>query len=85
MLSAMNVTGKSITSETRRNLAETYAQYLALEPLAAKAGLDNTARFAEIMRWWRYRARWRICIAPLCRTRARMFLTRTFILITPSI
>jgi hypothetical protein len=55
MLSAMNVTGKSITSETRRNLAETYAQYLALEPLAAKAGLDNTARFAEIMRWWRLR------------------------------
>jgi hypothetical protein len=55
LLTSMNVTGKAITPETRRNLAETYAQYLALEPLAAKAGLDNTARFAEIMRWWRLR------------------------------
>src|ERR1700686_5216400 len=51
----MNIVGKTLTPETRRNLAETYAQYLALERLATKAGLDSTAQFAEIMHWWRLR------------------------------
>jgi hypothetical protein len=55
LLDSMNITGKTLTSETRRNLAETYAQYLALERPATKAGLESTAQFAEIMRWWRLR------------------------------
>jgi PPIC-type PPIASE domain len=55
LLDSMNVTGKTLTPETRRNLAETYAQYLALESPATKAGLESTPRFAEIMRWWRLR------------------------------
>jgi parvulin-like peptidyl-prolyl isomerase len=55
LLDSMNITGKTLTSETRRNLAETYAQYLALERPATKAGLESTSQFAEIMRWWRLR------------------------------
>jgi hypothetical protein len=55
LLDSMNVTGKTLTPETRRNLAETYVQYLALERPATKAGLETTQRFADIMRWWRLR------------------------------
>jgi hypothetical protein len=55
LLDSMNIVGKTLTSETRRNLAETYAQYLALERPATKAGLETTQRFADIMRWWRLR------------------------------
>lgn len=55
LLDSMNVTGKTLSAETRRNLAETYAQYLALERPATKAGLEETQRFADIMRWWRLR------------------------------
>jgi hypothetical protein len=55
LLDSMNITGRTITPEIRRNLAETYAQYLGLERLATKAGLEKTPQFAEIMRWWRLR------------------------------
>jgi len=55
LLDSMNVTGKPLTPQTRRNLAEVYGQYLSLERPAMKAGLDGTARFEEIMRWWRLR------------------------------
>jgi PPIC-type PPIASE domain len=55
LLESMNITGKPLTPEFKRNLAETYAQYLALEPQATKAGLQDTQRFAEIMQWWRLR------------------------------
>src|ERR1700685_161437 len=55
LLESMNITGKPLTPEFKRNLAETYAQYLALEPQATKAGLQNSQRFAEIMQWWRLR------------------------------
>jgi len=55
LLDSMNVMGKTVTPETRRNLAETYAQYLALERPATKAGLESSPRFGEIMRWWRLR------------------------------
>lgn len=55
LLDSMNIMDKAITPETRRNLAETYAQYLALERPATKAGLESSQRFAEIMLWWRLR------------------------------
>jgi hypothetical protein len=55
LLNSMNITGKTLTPETRRNLAQTYAEYLALERPATKAGLESTARFAQIMNWWRLR------------------------------
>jgi hypothetical protein len=55
LINSMNVAGKTLMPETRRNLAETYAQYLALERPAAKTGLESTPQFTEIMRWWRLR------------------------------
>lgn len=55
LLNSMNIMGKTLTPETRRSLAVTYAQYLALERPATKAGFDSTGRFEEIMRWWRLR------------------------------
>jgi parvulin-like peptidyl-prolyl cis-trans isomerase-like protein len=55
LVNSMNVTNKTLSPETRRNLAETYAEYLALERVAVQAKLDDTPQFAEIMRWWRLR------------------------------
>lgn len=55
LINSMNVTNKTLSQETRRNLAETYADYLTLERLAVEAKLDQTPQFAEIMRWWRLR------------------------------
>lgn len=55
LVNSMNVTNKVLSQETRRNLAETYADYLALERPAVEAKLDQTPQFAEVMRWWRLR------------------------------
>jgi hypothetical protein len=55
LLESMNVMEKTIGPETRRNLAEVYAQYLIFEQPAAKAGMQDTQRYEEIMRWWRVR------------------------------
>jgi parvulin-like peptidyl-prolyl isomerase len=55
LVNSMNVTNKALSQETERNLAETYAEYLALERPAVEAKLDQTPQFAEIMRWWRLR------------------------------
>lgn len=55
LVNSMNVTNKRLSQETRRNLAETYADYLMMERPAVQAGLENTPQFAEIMRWWRLR------------------------------
>src|SRR5579863_10046658 len=55
LVNSMNVTNKPLSQETRRNLAETYAEYLMLERPAVQAGLENTPQFAEVMRWWRLR------------------------------
>ncbi len=55
LINSMNIADKAITSKTRRDLAETYAQYLIFERLATKAHLAGTPQFAEIMRWWRLR------------------------------
>jgi parvulin-like peptidyl-prolyl isomerase len=53
LMNSMNVVGKPLSAQTRRNLAETYAQYLAYEQPATNAGIETTQRFADIMRWWR--------------------------------
>jgi hypothetical protein len=55
LVNSMNVTNKALSQETKRNLAETYADYLALERPAVEAKLDQTPQFAEVMRWWRLR------------------------------
>jgi hypothetical protein len=55
LVDSMNVTNKALSQETRRNLAETYADYLTLERPAVQAKLAGTPQFAEVMRWWRLR------------------------------
>jgi hypothetical protein len=55
LVNSMNVTNKALSQETLRNLAETYADYLALERPAVEAKLEDTPQFAEVMRWWRLR------------------------------
>lgn len=55
LVNSMNVLDKTLGPETLRKLAEVYAEYLALEQPAVDAGLEKTARFDEIMRWWRLR------------------------------
>jgi len=52
---SINLSGKPIPMGSRQNLAKTYAQYLVYEPPAKQAGLENTERYAEIMRWLRLR------------------------------
>lgn len=55
LVNSMNITNKALSQETERNLAETYAEYLALERPAVEAKIDQTPQFAEVMRWWRLR------------------------------
>jgi parvulin-like peptidyl-prolyl isomerase len=52
---SINLGGKPISTGARQNLAKTYAQYLVYEQPAKNAGLENTERYAEIMRWLRLR------------------------------
>ncbi|MGD0180369.1 MAG: peptidylprolyl isomerase [Terriglobales bacterium] len=52
---SINLGGKTISMGARQNLAKTYAEYLVYEQPAKQAGLENTERYAEIMRWLRLR------------------------------
>ncbi|HWY57263.1 MAG TPA: peptidylprolyl isomerase [Terriglobales bacterium] len=52
---SINLAGKPISMGARQTLAKTYAEYLVYEQAAKKAGLENSERFAEIMRWLRLR------------------------------
>ena len=52
---SINLGGKPISMGARQNLAKTYAEYLVYEQPAKQAGLENTERYAEIMRWLRLR------------------------------
>jgi len=52
---SINLGGKPITMGARQNLAKAYAEYLVYEQPAEQAGLENTERYAEIMRWLRLR------------------------------
>jgi len=52
---SINLGGKPISMGARQNLAKAYAEYLVYEQPAKQAGLENTERYAEIMRWLRLR------------------------------
>jgi hypothetical protein len=55
LATSINLGGKPITMAARQNLAKAYAEYLAYEPAAKKAGLEDSQQYAEIMRWVRLR------------------------------
>jgi hypothetical protein len=52
---SINLGGKPISPVARQNLAKAYAQYLVYEQPAKKAGVENSEKYAEIMRWLRLR------------------------------
>jgi hypothetical protein len=55
LMNSINLTGQSFSPAALRNLAQTYVQFLAFERAARKAGLEDNAQFAELMRWLRLR------------------------------
>ena len=55
LLSALNPGGRQVSPEARRNLAIAYAELVAFEAGARKAGLEDTAQFHELMSWVRLR------------------------------
>lgn len=56
LLDALNPTGREVSAETRRDIAATYAQFVAFEIAGKKAGLEDTAKFRELLNWLRLRA-----------------------------
>lgn len=55
LMNALNPGGQTITPKGRQNLAETYAEDVAMEAAARKTGLEETAEFREVMDWVRLR------------------------------
>ncbi|HKT52102.1 MAG TPA: peptidyl-prolyl cis-trans isomerase [Candidatus Angelobacter sp.] len=56
LVKALNPTGHTLSAEARRGLARTYADYLAVEAAARKAGMEDTSEFRTVMEWNRLRA-----------------------------
>ncbi len=56
MLNAINVNGQTFPPNALRNIAESYAQFLALANAAQKAGIDKDPKVQELLRVSRLRA-----------------------------
>lgn len=56
LLNAANVSGQQVSSTARENFARGYVLYLAFERAARNAGFEDSAQFAEYMKWARLRA-----------------------------
>jgi parvulin-like peptidyl-prolyl isomerase len=56
LVQALNPDAQAIPANARKNLAKTYAEYLAVEAAARKAGMEDTPQFRELMNWTRLRA-----------------------------
>lgn len=55
LMNALNPGGKAISARGRQNLAQTYAEALALEAAARRSGLEDTNEFQQLMNWSRLR------------------------------
>jgi hypothetical protein len=55
LMHALNPVGQSISANGRQNLAQAYAEALAFEDAARKAGTEDTEEFREVMFWVRLR------------------------------
>ena len=53
LMDALNPGGQTISLNGRRNLAQTYAEYLAFESAARRSGMEDTWQFHEILEWIR--------------------------------
>lgn len=56
LVKALNPAGQPFPSNTLRTLARNYAEFLAVEAAARKAGMEDTPEFRELMNWTRLRA-----------------------------
>jgi hypothetical protein len=55
LMHALNPGGQSISPNGRQNLAQAYAEAVAFEDAARKAGTEDTEEFREVMFWVRLR------------------------------
>jgi hypothetical protein len=55
LMHALNPGGQSVSANGRQNLAQAYAEALAFEDAARKAGTEDTEEFREVMFWVRLR------------------------------
>lgn len=55
LMEALNPEGQAISPTARQNLAKTYAEFLAVEVAAKKAGMENTPKFQGLIKWVRLR------------------------------
>jgi hypothetical protein len=53
LVEALNPGGQTLPANARQSLARTYAEYLAIEAAARKAGMEDTPQFGELMSWIR--------------------------------
>jgi hypothetical protein len=53
LVEALNPGGQTLPASARQSLARTYAEYLAIEAAARKAGMEDTPQFGELMSWIR--------------------------------
>lgn len=53
LVAVLNPDGRALPPNANKNLAKTYAEYLAVEAAARKAGLEDTPQFRELMNWMR--------------------------------
>jgi hypothetical protein len=56
LVKALNPTGRVLSTEARRSMAKTYADYLAVEAAVRRAGMEDTPEFRKLMEWNRLRA-----------------------------
>jgi PPIC-type PPIASE domain len=55
LINALNLAGQTVPPNGRKNLAKTYADYLAVDAAARKAGMEDTPEFRQVMNWMRLR------------------------------
>ena len=55
LVAALNPEGQVVPPLARQNLAKNFADFLAVEAVAKKAGIEDTAEFRELMNWARLR------------------------------
>jgi parvulin-like peptidyl-prolyl isomerase len=55
LMTALNPNGQPVSAAARQNLGQTWAEYLALDSAAKKAGLEDTPEFRELVDWVRLR------------------------------
>ena len=55
LINALNPQGQPVSPRARQNLAKSYAEFVAFEAAARKAGVENTPKFQQVMDWVRLR------------------------------